>query len=185
MAPDCYSPIHHASCVTKIAFHATAKEITTPNFKKTGAQVGTMVLPPAAVIPCSRTGTAGHEGQSPIDPLREKKVKRPSPLTLRITSSQRAAIRARAARAGCSVNRYVLLQACGRELVPNHLSPEDRAERAALLRCYRGTGNLLNQIARQLNSGRIVGALDIVSVMKRHEENANRVMQAFVKDAPQ
>jgi len=44
MAPDCYSPTRHASSVTKIAFHATAKEITDRFFKKSGAPVGSMVL---------------------------------------------------------------------------------------------------------------------------------------------
>jgi len=159
--------------------------------RRAEAQVGTWV------IPMSGTGTAGStcEGSahqparlrvSRSDVASRPKAKRvrPSPLTLRVSDQQRAAIKAKAKAAGLSVNRYLLLLACGSELAPVKPTVEDRVERAGALRAYRGTGTLLNQIARHLNSGRIVGAFDIAALLERHDKNAKEVLTAFIKGMP-
>ena len=142
------------------------------------AQVGTWV------IPKSKTGSSGHEGLCPINPNLKAKKKRPSPLTMRVSVSQRAAIKASADKAGLSVNQFLLLQALGSELAPVRPNAADRIERAGALRVYRGTGNLLNQIAKHLNSGRIIGAVDVAGAIKRHEDNAALMLAAFIKRLP-
>lgn len=146
---------------------------------KAKAQVGTLV------VPKSGTGKAGStcEG-SARQPAPKAKDNRPPPLSVRATAAQRAAIKARAKAAGLSVNRYLLLQGCGSDLAAIRPSAEDRIQRAGALRAYRGTGNLLNQIARHLNTGRIIGAFDIAALLKRHQDNADAALAAFIKGMP-
>ncbi|MGB9152143.1 MAG: hypothetical protein WCD70_03545 [Alphaproteobacteria bacterium] len=149
--------------------------------QRANAQVGTWV------IPKSKTGTAGSpcEGLHPINPPPKAKRKRPAPIPVRASDVQRAAIKAKAGNAGISVNQFMLQQALGTDLVPAKLTPEDRVARAGALRAYRGTGTLLNQIAKHLNSGRIIGAVDVAGAIKRHEDNASRMLEAFIKGLPQ
>ncbi len=147
---------------------------------KAEAQVGTWV------VPMSGTGRAGStcEGSAHQPAPEAKKRHRAPPLSVRTSVAQRAAIKAKAKAAGLSVNRYLLLLACGTDLVPNKPNPEDRVERAGVLRAFRGTGTLLNQIARHLNSGRIIGSIDIAALLERHEQNAYEVLNAFIRAMP-
>ena len=149
------------------------------------AQVGSVVVPRSKIESAGivASGTL-DEGRCPIDPTPTAKKKRPTPLSIRASASQRAAIKARAAEAGLSVNQFLLFLACGPDLVPIRPSKEDRLQRAAALRAIRGTGTLLNQMTRHLNSGRIVGAVKLSEAIKRHEENTAAMLAAFIKGAP-
>ena len=146
---------------------------------KAGAQVGTWV------VPKSSTGEAGDEGLRPVKPdKKSKKRKRPPPISIRPTAVQRAIIANNAKAAEMSRNKYVLMKSCGAEHVPIKPSKEDRVERAAALRNLRTTGNLLNQIAKHLNSGCVVGSFDIGARIDRHEKNIAKVMATFFKCMP-
>jgi len=82
-------------------------------------------------------------------------IKRPSPLTIRLSERQKGIIRAKAQAAAISVNRFVLAAALGSDYKP----PIDPELVRALLRVYRelnAQGNNLNQIARQLNAGLVL-----------------------------
>jgi hypothetical protein len=154
-------------------------ELPNKNSSKSSAQVGSLV------VPNSGTGQADSTCESSAHrPTPKAKDNRPPPLSVRASDEQRAAIRAKAKAAGLSVNRYLLLTACSADLAPLRPSAEDRAERALALRSFRGTGTLLNQIARHLNSGRIIGSFDIAALLERHEKNAAKVLTAFIKDMP-
>ena len=86
-------------------------------------------------------------------------IKRPSPLTIRLSEKQKKIIRAKAQSAGISVNRFVLASALGSDYRP----PADPELTRALLRIYRelnAQGNNVNQIARQLNAGVVLPGQD-------------------------
>lgn len=133
---------HKARCLTRRAFAATMASSTTthePDISKSSAQVETLVLP-QAVIP-----KAGE--------LKLRK-KRPSPLTLRASEQHKTIIRAKAQKAGVTVNHFVLASALGSDYRP----PHDRAFVLAMLALYRelaAQGNNLNQLARQRNANQI------------------------------
>ena len=158
----------------------SGKDYEKKKMRRAEAQVGSLV------VPNSGTGKAGStcEELRPIDPTPKAKDNRLPPLSVRASAEQRAAIKAKAKAAGLSVNKFMLLQSCGSDLASVRPSVEDRVERAGVLRAYRGTGILLNQIARHLNSGRIVGAFDIAALLERHDKNAKEVLTAFIKGMP-
>lgn len=122
-----------------------------PGEKDSYAQVDSLVLPN------SRGGLKpGGNTQEGItwddDGTDRDSIKRPSPLTIRLSERQKRIIRAKAQAAGSpSVNRFVLAAALGSD----YRSPADPELTRALLRVYRelnAQGNNLNQIARQLNA---------------------------------
>jgi hypothetical protein len=115
------------------------------------AQVESLVLPNSrgGLKPGgnTRTGITWDDDSEDRD-----SVKRPSPLTIRLSERQKQIIRAKAQAAAISVNRFVLAAALGSDYRP----PADPELTRALLRVYRelnSQGNNLNQIARQLNGG--------------------------------
>jgi hypothetical protein len=118
--------------------------------KDSYAQVDSLVLPN------SRGGLKpGGNTQEGItwddDGTDRDSIKRPSPLTIRLSERQKRIIRAKAQAAAISVNRFVLAAALGSD----YRSPADPELTRALLRVYRelnAQGNNLNQIARQLNA---------------------------------
>ena len=79
-------------------------------------------------------------------------IKRPSPLTVRLSERQRQLIRGKAKAAGMSVNGFVLASALGSDYRPP-MNPELTRVLLALNRELTAQGNNLNQIARQLNAG--------------------------------
>jgi hypothetical protein len=115
----------------------TASDAGDGFFKKSYAQVETLVLP-QAVIPKSC-------GLKP-------RKKRPSPLTIRASESQKDCLRQKARAAGISLNRFALASALGSYYKP----PADPGLIRVLLKISReltAQGNNLNQIAKHLNSG--------------------------------
>ncbi len=117
--------------------------------KDSYAQVESLVLPNSSAG-LKPGGNAWEEDGTDRD-----SIKRPSPLTIRLSERQKKIIRAKAQAAAISVNRFVLAAALGSDYRP----PADPELTRALLRVYRelnAQGNNLNQIARQLNAGLIL-----------------------------
>ena len=113
--------------------------------KDSYAQVDSLVLPN------SRGGLKPGGITWNDDGTDRDSVKRPSPLTIRLSERQKRIIRAKAQASAISVNRFVLAAALGSD----YRAPADPALTRALLRVYRelnAQGNNLNQIARQLNA---------------------------------
>jgi hypothetical protein len=117
--------------------------------KDSYAQVETLVLP--------KSGCGLKPGGITWDedtPDRDS-IKRPSPLTIRLSERQKRIIRSKAQAAGISVNRFVLAASLGSDYRP----PADPELTRALLRMYRelnAQGNNLNQITRQMNAGLVL-----------------------------
>jgi hypothetical protein len=140
--PNSYSAISpptrpsHTRPSPKRTFVVTPQCRTTPNFKKSCAQVEIGVTPP-------RSG-----GLKPV------KKKRRNPLTVRLSDSDRERIRGKASRAGCSLNAYVRASVLGSDYTP----PADPELTQALLKLnfeLTKQGVNINQVARQLNAGLI------------------------------
>lgn len=125
----------------------------------------------------TRTGITWDEDGEDRD-----SIKRPSPLTIRLSERQRQIIRAKAQAAAISVNRFVLAAALGSDYKP----PIDPELTRALLRVYRelnAQGNNLNQIARQLNAGLVLpgqtAMLDALALSI--QETLRRLQMALVE----
>jgi len=126
-----------------------------PKYSDSYAQVESLVLPN------SRGGLKPGDGIWKDVDEESDSVKRPSPLTIRLSEKQKKIIKAKAQAAGISVNRFVLASALGSDYRP----PANRELTRALLRVYRelnAQGNNLNQIARQLNAGLILPAQEMM-----------------------
>lgn len=102
---------------------------------KSSAQVETLVSPP-------KSGVLSHDGNT---------KKRPNPLTIRLSSDQKALIRNKAKTAGLSINEYIKASTLGSEYRPP-LNPELNSTLLKLNRELTRQGTNLNQIARQFNA---------------------------------
>jgi Bacterial mobilisation protein (MobC) len=139
------------------------------------------------VLPNSRGGLKpGGNTQEGItwddDGTDRDSIKRPSPLTIRLSERQKRIIRAKAQAAAISVNRFVLAAALGSD----YRSPADPELTRALLRVYRelnAQGNNLNQIARQLNASVVLpgqGAM-LDALATSIQETLGRVQTALAE----
>ena len=117
-------------------------------FAKSDAQVAPLVLPPV-VIPKS--------GELKLKDFKSTSGKRPSPLTLRASESQREIIRRKAREAGVSVGRFILDTVLGAEAKPRPDPAWTQALLATNLELTR-QGNNLNQIAKHMNGGKVAPA---------------------------
>ena len=142
------------------------------------AQVETLVLP-KSVGGLKPGGITWEDDSEDRD-----SIKRPSPLTIRLSEKQKKIIRAKAQAAGISVNRFVLASALGSDYRP----PADPKLTQSLLRVYRelnAQGNNLNQIARQLNAGVVlpVQASLLDTLVLSLQETLRRVRDALASGA--
>lgn len=135
-------------------------EVVTPDaavtpknsFKKSYAQVDPLVSPEWV----SPKGLASAEPKQDKNGGDQKggagRTGRSNPLTVRLSKSEREIIRAKADKAGCSVNAYVKTVVLGSAYKPA-MDPELRRTLLDLNRELTAQGRNLNQIAKQLNSG--------------------------------
>ena len=117
---------------------------------KSYAQVETLVVP-QAVIPksCGLKPKVSNRFRPPEK--QKKSVKRPAPLSVRLSDKDRAIIAQKAFTISCSVNAYMIAAALGSDYKP----PISRDMVLALLAVKReltAQGRNLNQIARTHNS---------------------------------
>jgi hypothetical protein len=111
---------------------------------KSAAQVESLVLPHVVIPNSCELKLKGTKATSD---------KRPSPLSIRVSESQKEIIRRKAQAAGIPVGRYIVAVALG----PDYTPPADPELVRALLALNReltAQGNNVNQIAKHLNGGK-------------------------------
>jgi len=90
-------------------------------FSKSSAQVATLVLPQAVIPKSCELKLNGEDSDASIDADDNSEsiaAKRPSPLTVRASDSQKEILRRKAKTAGVSLNRYILAAALGADYRP-------------------------------------------------------------------
>lgn len=161
------SPNSHPS--PKQTFVVTPQRPAKPYFKKSYAQVESLVSPPNS---CG---------------LKPRRRKRRNPLTVRLSDNDREHIRAKAKTAGCSLNAYVRASVLGSDYQP----PKDPELAQALLKLnfeLTKQGVNFNQIARQLNAGVIspAQAETMIAIIARSTLQIHKaIRQAMAKGKPE
>ena len=165
---SCFSetrPLSVCSC-----FKDAAREVGNPFFKKSCAQVASLVAPQVAP-PGAPVGIPHSAGQSPIPLFKRKQLThgfklRPGEIDL---------IRQKAAAYGMSVNAYLRAKALG----DDYIEKPSAELRGVLLKLYAelaGQGNNLNQMARKVNMDE-ASAEEALGLVDRQREPVFRALE--------